>query len=492
MGLLTEGVQTPSQGYGFTVKGEGQYLAEAARIFDSNKDLKEKGIVNKKLIGGLLESKDIKEQKRAATTLRVLQTMQGYLEGGKSAFGESVFFSNFGPLAPKVFDIVNIFYPNIIAHDLVDVQPIDSPIGVIYSLVPTYSSTRAGVNAGDEIFKTMSPTSSYASEINYSSSTGDGSTTTFNFTLATPVRPGTVKLTVGSVVGKDTGVNGNAAATITGTGITAGTVNYVNGAVSITFAAAPANGSAIQVEYYQSHEGSNSINQVEFTLKQIPVEARYFPLKVVYSIASMMIANKQIGIDVSDTLVNEAAMLLKKERDNRLLSILKNSSTAYSSLNFDATPPAGYARKDKYAELEIKLGEASNRIQAAAGRGHCNFVVVGQNGANILQQSTGFRAEADVPQIGSYRIGTLRDGTIPVIKAAGDQGQIGDNDIIFGYKGYQFGDASVILAEFIPLYTTAEWQNPNLQNERGMLTAYDLKENNTKYLARGTISNYAG
>ena len=490
MGLLYENIQTPSAGYGFSRKGAHQMITEAARIFDTNKDLKAGGIVDKSRLEKLLNSESVADQKRGATTLKLLENLQYHVEEGKNLFGESVYFSNFGALAPKIFDIVNIFYPNIIAHDLVDIQPIDSAIGIIYAMVPTYSNTAAGVNAGDEVFKTMSPTSSYASEINYGSAVGDGSTTTFNFTLGAPVRPGTINIKVGSTVGKDTGVNGQNTGTIVGNGITAGSIDYTTGAVSVTYAAAPANGASISVEYFQSHEGQNTIRQVEFKLKQIPVEARSYPIKFLYSIQSMLIGKAQIGLDISETLAQEAAMLLKKERDNRLLAKLKANATAVSTLNFDATSPTAYALKDKYASIEIKLDEATNQIQQAAGRGGCNFVVVGQNASAILKQATGFRAEPETPQIGSYRIGTLRDGTIPVIKAAGDQSQITTNDMIFGYKGYQFGDASMILAEFVPLYVTAEFQNPNLQNERGLVSMYDLKENNTSYLVRGTVSNY--
>jgi hypothetical protein len=182
---------------------------------------------------------------------------------------------------------------------------------------------------------------------------------------------------------------------------------------------------------------------------------------------------------------------LKKERDNRLLNLIKSKATHYTSLDFDATLPTTYSKKDFYAGFEVKLDQATSEIQQATGRGGCNFVVVGQNVANILKQASGFRAEPEVPTIGSYRVGTLRDGTVPVIKCAADQQMIGVNDVVFGYKGFQFGDSAVILAEFIPLYATAEFQNPNLYNERGLMSMYALQENVTSYLARGVISNYS-
>lgn len=74
--------------------------------------------------------------------------------------------------------------------------------------------------------------------------TGDGSNKTFSGTLSDrPVCPG-ITVTAGSVTGNDDGC-GN----IKGTGIDAGYINYKTGAISVTFTAAPTNGTAVKVAY---------------------------------------------------------------------------------------------------------------------------------------------------------------------------------------------------------------------------------------------------
>lgn len=75
--------------------------------------------------------------------------------------------------------------------------------------------------------------------------TGDGMTTTFTGTLAGhPFLPGTLNITqytsLGAVVG--TPITDNGFGGLIGTGVTSGSVNYVTGAYTITFTAAPANG----------------------------------------------------------------------------------------------------------------------------------------------------------------------------------------------------------------------------------------------------------
>jgi hypothetical protein len=64
---------------------------------------------------------------------------------------------------------------------------------------------------------------------------GTGATATFAHTVANlPVVPGTVTITAGAVVATDNGQGG-----LSGTGVVAGTVNYLTGVVSVTYSADP-------------------------------------------------------------------------------------------------------------------------------------------------------------------------------------------------------------------------------------------------------------
>jgi len=75
--------------------------------------------------------------------------------------------------------------------------------------------------------------------------TGDGYATTFTATLANkPIKPGTVKVTDGTETLTDNGDG-----TLTGDQGGSGTINYVTGEISVTFANAPASGADITVDY---------------------------------------------------------------------------------------------------------------------------------------------------------------------------------------------------------------------------------------------------
>lgn len=85
--------------------------------------------------------------------------------------------------------------------------------------------------------------------------TGNGTTAAFTHTAAhLSVVPGTVTITAGTVIATDDG-NGN----LTGTGISAGTINYGTGALSITYAVAPANTLAITMAYSYANASSSIV-----------------------------------------------------------------------------------------------------------------------------------------------------------------------------------------------------------------------------------------
>lgn len=88
--------------------------------------------------------------------------------------------------------------------------------------------------------------------------TGDGSTTTFSGTLSnTPVVRQTLTITAGSVTATDDG-----SGSLSGTGVSSGSINYDTGAWSITYDTAPADGTSITADYdYGKWKFSGTLNE---------------------------------------------------------------------------------------------------------------------------------------------------------------------------------------------------------------------------------------
>ena len=478
---------------------ESEVVARGKKVFVENADWKTR--FGK--LEAMMESADAAEQKKASVTAQVMNNLNGILENAKRAYTESTFTSMLGPMAmltPRVLDIVGVFYPNMIAHLVTDIQVMDRSTGEIFVLRPRYGNTAAGVTAGQEMW--VNPTDgTYASEYAYTSANGgttDGTTTEFAVSNLTasggPMRPHTVTMKLrGHVVARDDG-HGNMVGRDQEGHVVSGTVDYINGTVTVNFDAAPADGQAIVIDAYLDSETDPSmINEVNFDITAVPVTARAHPLRYTVSVQAQLVAAAHLDVDVNEVLTNIAAGAIKQERDVSLVNMLVSSATHLPSLDFDLTDTtANYRNKrDRFADIELKVNEAQTKIQSAAGRGGVSFIVAGPNAANCFRLIEGFEVapEAANATVGPYKMGAIRNGTVPVICVPISK-TLGADDYVIGFRGFQAGDSATVLAEWIPLYFTALFEAPNLQNKRGLMSMYDMITNRPEYLVKGSVKGY--
>src|SRR5262252_4723721 len=152
----------------------------------------------------------------------------------KDAINEDSQTINVGAWEKFGFPVISVVAENLNTPELVTVQPLEGPSGNVFFLDYVAGTTKGDVTKGDKLWDSRGghgPNRDFASEqitAEQLSSSGTGTTTA---TIAfTPVRPGTVIITNGNDTYIDDG-NGNFPAS---GGLTAGTVNYVTGAISLT------------------------------------------------------------------------------------------------------------------------------------------------------------------------------------------------------------------------------------------------------------------
>jgi hypothetical protein len=145
-----------------------------------------------------------------------------------------------------------------------------------------YGTTKGTVTAGNTLVRDFNNT--YSSEVVDAEIMGVGDATAVTFSSSLdflPIKTGTVKvqLSDGSVISAFDDGAGN----ITGTGITAGTVNYTTGAISVTFAAAPAAAVNVNVGYLYNMEANTNIPQINIDIALVEVRAKTRKLKALWS-----------------------------------------------------------------------------------------------------------------------------------------------------------------------------------------------------------------
>ena len=188
-------------------------------------------------------------------------------------------------LCELYWNLLSAVVPNLIAEDIVSVQPMLSRVGEIRYLRVLYGSDKAPVRKGQTMFEQYK--GGDFSQFTYTSDgiegevlAGDGTTTTFNLDW-TPVVPGSVNGSIGTGVITDDG-NGN----IKIDGSNAGTINYATGA--ITFATAP--NEPVDISYnYNNMEVPVEAPEIDLKIVTAPIQAKSRKLKTLYSFDSASI-----------------------------------------------------------------------------------------------------------------------------------------------------------------------------------------------------------
>ena len=497
-----------------SAKKEGR-IAKAAKLFT------ESGLAKRcPQIASLFESQNKADKYQAAVLTNVLNNTAALYEsaGVRGLLNEDVtsatsaLMPGVASLTPRVVDIVNIFYPQMIAHHIADIQALDRQTGEIFVIKSRYGMSAAGVAAGDIIFEKATD-GSYASEwlvyapkaVAASNSLSVTADTSFAPNPASipaadyKVRAGSVRVFVGGKeIARDFGTGQIAGKGVLNTSV----IDYTTGAITVDldatyYADAIAAHAQISAQAARDTEiNDDTIRTVEFDILEQPVRAEEHPLMSSYSVASALVANAHMALDVDELISNELAGTIRWERDLALVRKISEAAEAKPELVFDCSANGtNLTLKQRYGSYDVMVSTARGLIQEAMGRGAVDYMIVSATtGLTVVEQIEGFKAapEAKKP-VGPYLAGTLRDGTISVIAVPYTQGgnkPMAEDEVIFGFKGFQIGDAAIVVAEWVPLYFTPTFQAPNLKNHKGCLSFYDLFVNQPKYLAKGAITNF--
>jgi len=428
----------------------------------------------------LVES--IEDKSARELTALLLENERMYIQNME----EDVKIQSIGSFEKFVFPIVRAVFPNLIAKDIVSVQPMTGPTSLVFYLDAVYGTTKGSVTAGDTMF---SARKGHLADDQYSSEFVDGetfqalsATDAISFTLGFhSCRPGTFSASytdqTGAVTVSDNGVGGLVGSG--GDGITVGVINYATGAVSWTAGSNLA--TAVTGSYYYNSEGSDQIPIVDINLSSVPVRAIPHKLRARWSVEAATNLKAIHGMDAESELVALLSEKIRWDVDRRVISDLFTIASA-GSVTWNKPAPAAISYNDHKQTFIDALIEASNLIFRATRRGTGNFVVCGTNVANVVESLYGFRPQA-VAGNGVVFVGTLQ-GRWSIYK---DPYMDADSFLV-GWKGSSFLEAGYVYAPYVPLYTTPTYVLDDMLNRKGMMSQYGVKAINGDFYATGTVT----
>ena len=402
----------------------------------------------------LLEGLDAR---RASIVSTVLDNQAKYLS--ETAGAETTSVGNIGSFQKLILPMIRRIIPGTIATEIVGVQPMTGPTGLVFSLRFTYKNTATtsetpggDINVNDEAFGNTSATAPYASKMRRFYSGG--------------VNPAAS----GGLYDTTYGVAEGGAYTP---------------AAPFSLTNTPLSGEAGDTADMESFSGRNMGLQV---LRQ-PVIAKTRKLQAKWTIEAMQDLSSQHGLDLEAEITQVLSAEIVHEIDNEivtdLIRLAGTTETFDMSGTFTGVP---HYIGDRHAVIGVLINKVANEIAAKTRRGAGNFIVVSPQIVSVLQSAS---KSVFAPAVaGSFEgpnntrlIGTL-NGTIKVysflfnasfagVAAATSVpgGASASSEIILvGYKGGGGEtDTGYFYCPYVPLMTSNTVVDPTTYNNQLMV-----------------------
>lgn len=407
------------------------------------------------------------ESKKINTALVLESTNTSLLESGDSmgagADGEpgrlgssSIYPSNVQTdkrIPSIVIPTLTRTFPELIAHDLVGVQPMDAPVGIAFAYRRVYGKNRAGeegstTNRGEEIgYDTIDPA----------------------FTGATGLtdQDKSDQYHAGSQAATD-----------------ASDIDSANDYWSAFSSSTGGTGANMEdAEFWRVHEDWPT---AEFRLEKAAIEAKTRKLASSFSLELQEDLMKMHGIDIDSESVKMMQWDIKAEIDRQMLGeLVKATINGGNTSVWDPTKADGRTQIERIGTLYTQILLKSQQIAVNTRRGSANWCVSTPTLVALMERlkdHTGFSdsnnaqgSAADTNTGGGVaKAGTLRQNSISLYRdtfAAGDY-------VLLGYKGANEYDAGCIYCPYIPIQVHRAPGDGNDWNPRiGLRTRYGIMGN---------------
>ena len=341
-----------------------------------------------------------------------------------------------------VMPMLRRIMPDLIANDLVAVQPLNGPVGYALAYRPIYNKN--GILGNGKLAQ-------------------DGEIGYF------PTDTRYTGLTAENEIGDDLTAYWNAYA------------GQDNGAWS-------GQGAPLgpQSEFASLYDGTYPT--VSFGLVKSAVEAKTRKLAAHWSPELAEDMQAMHGIDVEKEMVNTLTYEVGAEIDRQIITeMVKAAITGGSVCEWTPLSADGLDQMGRLATLLTQITVEAQQIAIRTRRGNANFVVTTPRVCALLQQMsmnkyTSFKTTSDVPTTPDSGVGALSkigyindDSQLLVRDSYAAQGT--SDYVLMGYKGKQAGDSGIIYMPYIPLQLSKVLQPGSFTPSIGARTRYGIMSN---------------
>ena len=397
-------------------------------------------------------------------------------------------------------NLTTVALPNLIANDLVIVQPMSSMSGYVTYIEYMAGTTKGETTQGD-LFN--SPFKLGTVDPNYTSNAVvEAAVASTDFIPAwTPVAKGAfTTITVNS-----TEVEYDPRATYTDAEMatiaqkdyksiaTGGTVTFGNftgtGTAADPYKIASASVVAGKVAYKYDNitVPQNDLPTLKAEIKSIPLLAKARRIAVYYSQIAAFQATTDYGINLGDQLAEKAVGQLSYEIDTEVTDLLiKTAGTPDADLVWSKTLPVGVNKRDHYAGFSEVVSLAAQKIYDRTKRFQPTYMLASSGVMPILNMMDGFTAASTANINGPYFAGTLNGLKVFVTPNMDIDGKIAK--FCIGVNGSDMMSSVAVYAPYMPIVPTQLLQFNDGLTTQGWSTMYDLKVLNKDLIVAGEIT----
>ena len=242
-----------------------------------------------------------------------------------------------------------------------------------------------------------------------------------------------------------------------------------------------------------AQEGIDDIPEIDIKVDSTAITAQTKKLKAKWTPELGQDLNAYHNLDAEVELTSILSEQIALEIDREILADLVNGATA--ATYYWSRSPGLFVNKETGAELGATsaapdftgtvsewyetlietINDVSAQIHRKTLRGGANYVIVSPEVANILEFTSGFRAnvtaDVDKGEIGAVKVGALSRKFDVIVDPYFPR-----NVILVGRKGNSFLESGYVYAPYVPLQTTPTIFDPeSFVPRKGVMTRYAKK-----------------
>lgn len=376
--------------------------------------------------------------------------------------------SDLGAWKKFALNLTTVALPNLIAFDLVIVQPMTSFSGYITYVQYTAGSNKGNTKQGDVLndpFRLGKVDKDYTSDTVVESFVGDGTAKAF-------------KVMWGPIVTTSVKVLVNGAEKVVGTDYTVAEDG------TVTFTTAPAADDQIRIGYVYDNIviPQNDLPIVNAEIKSIALVAKARRVAVYYSQIAAYQAKTDYGFDLGDQLAEKAVGQLAYEIDTEITQLLIDNAESDDSIVWSKTLPVGVSKTEHYEGFTEIIEIARQKIYDRTKRFAPNYMLIASNILPILTFIKGFSAAPAGAINGPYFAGTLNGLKVFVTP------NIEPGKFVIGVNGDDMMSSAAVYAPYMAVVPTQLLGYADGAMSQGWSTLYDLKLLNKDLLIAGRIT----